>query len=278
MIYIFSCAKEICSIPGKLCGECAKVCDYINCDLCQAVCQNCARCCSGFLEKPLSSYVVVSFILNVIDLFLCASAMNSSTVQGCGGRLRGLHVGVMSWLLVQMGFAGVNLLFAPYFQSKVWQHLCEQVAAGGAYTGGGVIGSEVVQRSFKDVFLHDFGVLFYFFALVASFFWSMKGSDWQFVAYCNPLGFVANAAWLGMCQFWITVFYSVTWYWCSCCARSVDPMAVRSDIETGHVVPGYAPNPSGMPQADQALYFGSGPGTGNQAQGYADPKYQPIRR
>uniref|UniRef100_A0A7S4Q0A8 Uncharacterized protein n=1 Tax=Alexandrium monilatum TaxID=311494 RepID=A0A7S4Q0A8_9DINO len=272
MIYIFNCAKEICGLPARACHAFSQLCDYINCQPCQDACEVLANCCRGFTDKPLSSYVILTGLLSICELVLCLSAFNSPMLEGCTVRSHTMKVGVRSWLVIQIGFAGLNLLFAPYFQGQVWQNILVEVQTTGLR---GKIGKDVVQGSFKHVFLHDFGVLFYFFALVASFLWSMSGSHWQFKAYCNPDGSVANAAWFGMCLFWVAALYSLAWYWCSCCARSVDPEAVRHDLEQRGPV-----GEEGEARASQALYHGQGPaGTQtNLVQSGVAPQYAPVRQ
>lgn len=279
MIYIFNFFKEICSLPGRLCTACGHIFDQCHCTICTEACEAMGNCCRGFLDKPLSSYIVLSGLISLLELFLCFSSMNAPSLRSCKGTSHTLGVGVHSWLVIQMGFAGLNLLFAPYFQGKVWKDLLRKVQAQGA-AARGKIGKDVVQSSFKDVFLHDFGVLFYFFALIASFLWSLNGSNWQNHMYCNPDGGTANAAFLGMSLFWVAFLYSVMWYWCSCCAKSVDPAAVRADLERQPPVPAYPAEGRGADDASasQALYYGRGP-TGTQSnlvQAPAGPQYMPV--
>jgi len=275
MIYIFNFAKEICGLPGLLCTQCSKLFDKCNCTICEDVCMGMANCCRGFLDKPLSSYVVVTGLLSLVELGLCASVLNAAVTDECTVKAPGVGMHIHSWLVIQMGFAGLNLLFAPYFQGRVWQNLLEQVQAAGGLRGK--IGKEMVQSSFKHVFLHDFGVLFYFIALVASFFWSWNGSNWGGYPFCNPDGGTANAAWLGMCLFWVAFLYSVSWYWCSCCAKSVDPSSLRDDLEKAGAAPG-VPAGDGDASSNQALYYGRGPTStqGNLVQGGVAPAYQPV--
>lgn len=80
-----------------------------------------------------------------------------------------------------------------------------------------------MQAAFKTVFLQDFGVLFYFFGLLASFGWCYYGKDWvkDLSLGCPVKGDVGTAAALGETFFWVTFLYSFTWYNCSCCASSV---------------------------------------------------------
>mmetsp|Transcript_86681 Transcript_86681/g.240377 ORF Transcript_86681/g.240377 Transcript_86681/m.240377 type:complete len:298 (-) Transcript_86681:160-1053(-) len=259
MIYVFTCVKEICGLPGKLCTECSKLCNQLNCQPCQEVCDAAANCCRGFLDKPLSSYVLITSGLSFGELASCASAFNAPELRGCEVRTSdspGPEVGVHSWLVGQMAFAGINLLFAPYFQNQVWHNLVEQVQSLGPAQAK--VPKKVVQNSFKHVFLHDFGVLFYFFTLIGSFIWSLHGQEWRYRGpSCNPDGATEWAAYLGTCLFWVAFFYSLCWYWCECCARSVDPSALGlGQQEYGQPVPGGPA--AGFADASQALYYGQG--------------------
>uniref|UniRef100_A0A7S1QIW9 Uncharacterized protein n=1 Tax=Alexandrium catenella TaxID=2925 RepID=A0A7S1QIW9_ALECA len=281
MIYIFNFFRDICGLPGRLCTECGKLCDQCHCTICQEACVSLSGCCSNFLDKPLASYVVISGLMSLFEIALCVSSMNARSLGGCRGTSHALGVGIRSWLVVQIGFAGLNLLFAPYFQGRVWENLKDKVQSMGAGTRG-TIGKDVVQSSFKDVFLHDFGVLFYFFALIASFFWSVNGANFaqNHGLYCNPDGMVAWAASIGSSLFWVAILYSLTWYWCSCCAKSVNPEKLRLDIEARPAVPAY-PVAAGREGASpsQALYYsggGRGGTQGNLVQPPAGPQYMPV--
>eukprot|EP00429_Kryptoperidinium_foliaceum_P104943 CAMPEP_0176249940 /NCGR_PEP_ID=MMETSP0121_2-20121125/34229_1 /TAXON_ID=160619 /ORGANISM="Kryptoperidinium foliaceum, Strain CCMP 1326" /LENGTH=122 /DNA_ID=CAMNT_0017589641 /DNA_START=412 /DNA_END=780 /DNA_ORIENTATION=+ len=80
-----------------------------------------------------------------------------------------------------------------------------------------------VQAAFKKVFLEDFGVLFYFFAMLASFGWCWYGSGWAngLDKLCAVRDEVSGATSLGAFFFWVACAYSMTWYNCACCASSV---------------------------------------------------------
>lgn len=223
MIHVFNCARGICELPGYLCMLCGRIFDQVNCQPCVDCCDTLARGCHVFLLKPLSSYVVITALLCFCEVAFCISALCTPVLAACvGTTMTPPEVTIPKWLYVQIGFACVNLLFAPYFQSRVWQNLVEQMQLMGP-TAHGSIPMLLVQRSFKHVFLHDIGVCLYFFILLCSFGWSYKGTEWAARGEaCNPIGFADQASWLGMCFFWVAVFYSLFWYCCDCCAASID--------------------------------------------------------
>jgi len=132
--------------------------------------------------------------------------------------------GITTWIGVQMLFAFLNLVFAPYFQYKVWEKLYEESKAEELLQKQPEVEveKEIVQSSFKHVFMTDFGVCFYFFALIASFAWSKYGFDWVTAnpKQCNPDGGPSFAANLGWGFFFIAILYTMAWLCCSCCAKA----------------------------------------------------------
>merc|ERR1719205_539678 len=79
---------------------------------------------------------------------------------------------------------------------------------------------ESVQSSFKDIFLQDFGVLFYFFALIGIFILSYigKGNIESKKDDCSNEKFVYI---FGLAFFWVAFIYTFMWYCCKCCAGTV---------------------------------------------------------
>mmetsp|Transcript_79654 Transcript_79654/g.204920 ORF Transcript_79654/g.204920 Transcript_79654/m.204920 type:complete len:239 (-) Transcript_79654:297-1013(-) len=237
MIHIFNCAKGVCSLPGEACKACSQTCKSIGCGPCRAACDAASGFCTSFVEKPLSSYVFIAFALSVCELYQCGYSFKDPALESCVfPEGRGQSVGLKGWLLVQMCFAALTLLFAPYFQTKVWLALMGDLSPPEREPGTKVEARKV-QEAFKHVFLNDFGVLFYFFALIASFVWSYQGSQWiQHGA--NGCGYDANAGWaywLGEAFFFIALLYTLCWYCCDCCARSVTmpssgPMATYGNV------------------------------------------------
>mmetsp|Transcript_6844 Transcript_6844/g.16164 ORF Transcript_6844/g.16164 Transcript_6844/m.16164 type:complete len:273 (+) Transcript_6844:70-888(+) len=272
MIYIFQGVRSICGLPGLLCSECSNLCKQINCRPLQECCDAAAHFCQGFLDKPLSSYVLLTAALSIAELLACANSLNSPQRSGCVAITKGfVHVGLHNWLILQIGFAGLNLLFAPYFQAQVWRHLEEEVKSF-AGTTKVAVPKKVVQESFKHVFLHDFGVLFYFLALLLSFMWSMKGRDLsRQSSLCNPDGTTDWAAWIGMSLFWVAFFYSVFWYWCESCARSVEGKYFRQKPQYSNE------KASAAPTASQALYHGQRGSQNPQSSLAPGAGYSPVR-
>lgn len=233
MIYIFDFAKEICSLPGRLCAAVGELCRKVDCQLCTECCEAVGRTYRNFWDQPLSSYLLVAGLLSLAELYFCADTLALEELDGC--KLpesawvgpSGLRV----WLYLQIGFTVVNLLFAPYFQHQVWKEIVKEVRAGGDTATMPVsddkptktVKAEVVRSSFQTVFMYDFGVLFYFFALLASCIWSWEGSAWTAGGDGCVLGRSPSwASWLGLVFFWVTVLYSFLWSCCGCCARSVE--------------------------------------------------------
>mmetsp|Transcript_106978 Transcript_106978/g.209707 ORF Transcript_106978/g.209707 Transcript_106978/m.209707 type:complete len:234 (-) Transcript_106978:113-814(-) len=219
MIHIFNGCREICSLPGKLCTACGDCCRSINCSPIEDCCKAVGQGCSQFTEKPLSSFVILAWVMSAVELYYCVDALEA--VGKCKFRGGGESVGLGGWLYVQMGFAILNIIFAPWFQHQVWQAMLAGMS--GTQTPGGYhVKAQVVQGAFKQVFLNDFGVLFYFFALMGSFVWAWEGKSWMATGIgCNMEGPEAWAYWMGLCFFWTAFFFSFCWYYCSCCAGSV---------------------------------------------------------
>lgn len=237
MIYIFKSIQFVCTLPATLCKECGNLLGKIHCEPCRECCRDASKMCTDFMGKPLSTYVVIAFVISGIELYMCFLAMDDqgtcqfdkdSSVQGFG-----------TWVYVQVGFAILNLVFAPYFQCKVWQRLTEALKDNVPDADGKiVVPKSDVQQAFKHVFLYDFGVLFYFFAACVSFVWSILGMKWMTKGTsCEAvlLGKGGAGAYLGMCLCWVALAYLFTWYCCECCARSVeihmDPF--KHEMKTG---------------------------------------------
>jgi len=221
MYLIFQGLGECCKLPGKLCSACGDCCKQMNCTACRDCCKSCASGCSGFVEKPLSSFVVIASLISIAELVYLSTTFSSEALKACEFPD---SVGVSTWVMVQMFFAFLNLCFAPYFQWRVWQKLYEESDAENRLQSEPFVEveKEVVQSSFKYVFMHDLGVCFYFFALIGSLVWSNKGFNWVMSDpdNCNPDGGLSFAANLGYFFFGIPVLYTFMWYCCSCCAKA----------------------------------------------------------
>eukprot|EP00928_Gymnodinium_smaydae_P053285 TRINITY_DN37312_c0_g1_i1.p2 TRINITY_DN37312_c0_g1~~TRINITY_DN37312_c0_g1_i1.p2 ORF type:complete len:252 (-),score=55.92 TRINITY_DN37312_c0_g1_i1:155-910(-) len=226
MIYIFNCVKEICSLPGKACQECGNICAQINCEPLQNGCTECGKSCSSFMERPLSTYVVIKVLLAVAQLYSCYGALSGKAALALCRMPAESPVDLKTWLQVQAAFAVAHLLFAPYFQTKVWSKMLQKLRErGSAPKNPGeplTVPGELVHGSFREVFLHDLGVLFYAIILLANLVWSYMGSGWVVEgANCDPQQYPSYAAYYGMCFFWAAILYNACYYYCSCCAGSV---------------------------------------------------------
>lgn len=227
MIHVFNGCKELCALPGRACTACGDCCKQVDCKPIEECCKSAGQGCSQFTEKPLSSFVVIAFVMSILEAYCCISALNDPTESMCifpSGT--GSQIGVQNWLYVQMGFSVLNLAFAPWFQRQVWnQILTDLQQQGGAVMTGPsqTVSASVVQNAFKSVFLQDIGVLFYFFCLLASFAWSYQGKTWitEGSAQCDPNGSMGWSYGMGLGYFWVAFWYSIFWYYCSCCAGSV---------------------------------------------------------
>mmetsp|Transcript_31255 Transcript_31255/g.58702 ORF Transcript_31255/g.58702 Transcript_31255/m.58702 type:complete len:227 (-) Transcript_31255:22-702(-) len=217
MIHVFNCAKEACALPGRACLECGKVCSQIDCEPCKHVCDECGKTFKGFFDKPLSTYVVVKVILAAMQLYFCYSALSMKSMKNCSPS--GAIVDGPTWLQIQMGFACVHLLFSPYFQSRIWQKVAEKFRERHfSLEGGDTVPQRTIYESFREVFLYDIGVLFYALILVLSLVWSLKGTAY---ARCDADGSIGWASYIGVCFFWVAVIYNFCYYYCGCCAGSV---------------------------------------------------------
>lgn len=132
MIYIFSGFQHICSLPGyccqgigTLCKSCPGACKVVS-EPFRNLCTNCGSYTKQFFEMPLSVYVLVSFLLSAYVAFMAQSGLTDDDEKSC----------TSTFLLVLMGFAVVNIIFAIYVQCKVWSQIAsdENKEAIDAYT------------------------------------------------------------------------------------------------------------------------------------------------
>jgi len=121
----------------------------------------------------------------------------------------GHSVGMLNWLYLQIAFACVHLLFAPYLQCRLWSKLTEKATE----VNSAELDSEEVRAAFRQVFLYDIGVCLYFFIWVASGAWSWMGWSWAVDnPGCNPGGWPRWAASLGYFFFVFVVLYAAGWW------------------------------------------------------------------
>jgi len=162
------------------------------------------------------------------------------------------------WLYIELGFAVLNLIFAPYFQHQVWLRINSdenrdqfrdgdqaasnsKVQAKGASsttpvddavvpTAGEItIPPKIVQDSFKKTFMEDFGVLFYIVALIGAFVVTSFAADWiKAGTDCDSSIAVGLIRFTGMAFFSIVAVYTFCWWCCKCCAKSI---VIKKDLE-----------------------------------------------
>merc|ERR1712048_1204709 len=163
---------------------------------------------------------------------------------------------------IMMAFSVIQVIFAFYFQHKVWKAIesnrdkwldgdeaagiTSQLKGAVADLQGQAVSSdepkpskgmfkvkqETVQSAFMQVFLEDFGVLAFFFGLVVIFAlsWMAKGAVAS-AAVCDREGPEGFAYYFGMAFFWVAFLYSIAYYCCKCCAGSVQ---VKKDMPEGY--------------------------------------------
>jgi len=256
MIYIFSGVQSICSLPGMCCRACGDCCASINCKPIKDCCDACGKGCTGFMERPLSTFVILSIVLSAIQILLCVQAMGSKCDFGDDAT-----IGQSIWVMVELGFAVVNVLFAFYFQKQVWSHIeakkaeYEQLPQGGAAKGGllgGLRGgiqniaasatggptntaaedpapekSEKIRVPSESVQASFKEVFLKDFGVLAYFFGLLVIFGLSYIGKGNVDNDKANCkmesfVWvLGVVFFWVALIYTLLWYCCKCCAGTV---------------------------------------------------------
>lgn len=179
------------------------------------------------MEMPLSTYVVIKFCMALAMIGSCLGALNEPkfTDGKCEFSGSGKDIGLENWLYVQLGFAGLHLVFSPYFQCRLWGKVNMMASQLPRPPPGEplTVPGDKVHEAFKDIFLTDIGVCLYFLATVANFVWSYLGSTWitDGGPSCGLNSYPGWSYYLGMCFCWVAVVYTTLWYCCSCCSSSV---------------------------------------------------------
>jgi len=248
MIYIFSGIKNICSLPGMACRLCGDACKAINCNWAKECCNFVGKGCTHFMERPLSTYVLISVCLSLFQIYCCVDYMGTGKKSCKFGDDAAFSFTV--WNLMMMGFAIVNLLFAPYFQAQVWKTIMENQelfvdgdaapaappgkAAVAPNPGKWIVPRELVQEAFKRTFMEDFGVLVYFFLLLGALGLCVQGNTWmESSKFCS----LKEEGWIpfvGEFFFGVAVVYTLLWYCCPCCSKSI---SIEKDIPEGYEMP-----------------------------------------
>jgi len=276
MIYLFSCCQNLADCPAK----------------CLTACQDsaCGRIFGDLLNRPLGGFVFMAFWLGILELTICIYVAFSPEYQdkltSCRFIGKGASIGIHNWLMVQAGFAALNVLFAPYLQWRMWLELNEEAREPDdpsqpmdnrtrlAQTDHGPVraSKQDVREAFKQVFLYDIGVLLYVLALAASFAWSYYGMTWIQEADDTPEGFNACnpddptlgvslpsfAAWSGAAFVAFVVLYGMGWYCMMACMDSQETLTLRHGVAAAAAVSAAAGRP--IPGMGGLAGLGMGPG------------------
>jgi len=199
------------------------------CSLPGLACQACAECCKSINCQPCfeGCQWVSSHFKHFLERPLSTFVAVSIVMGLCAillGDIKDQVLGV------------INIAFAFFFQYKVWEHIMEKKDTIAA---DGWVPKQTVQEAFKTVFLEDLLVLAMFVILVIAIF----ATEW------------------GGVFFSVAAVYAVSWYFCACCAGSVQ---IKDESERGEAL--YAGVPANQqmahqpvqPSAEQALR-GNGP-------------------
>jgi len=177
------------------------------------------------MEMPLSTYVVIKFVLSLMLIGCCLGALNEPKLDDCVLGGSGKDIGLENWLYVQFGFAALHLMFSPYFQCKLWGKINQKAAQMPRPPAGQPlqIPSSDVHEAFKEIFLYDIGICMYCMATLANFVWSYLGDTWitDGNMACGAGSYPGWAYYLGLSFFWVAFSYISLWYCCPCCSSSV---------------------------------------------------------
>jgi len=247
MIHLFNCLGECCTYPGKLCRWCGETCQDTPCARCF---QDCGENFTEFLNRPLGGFVFMAVWVGAVELGCCGFALaNGELLEDCHFPEPQLGLGAHLWLLVQLGFAALSLLFAPYLQAQVWRTLMEEAEApddpegpvsertrqAQSATGPVRASKRDVLEAFKKVFMYDIGFCLYFFVLLASFSCSYYGAG-QIAAEAKdcdvkPAGFPRYSAWAGMSFVAFVFLYGFAWYTNMACMDRGETLLLRRGLE-----------------------------------------------
>lgn len=247
MIYLFEGCKDICSLPAKLCECCKDVCKP-----CESCFTECSEFFNEFLNRPLGGFVFMAVWLGVIEFGICGYSLyedaGKDLLKDCKfPEGTGRQVGIHKWLMIQIGFAGLNLIFAPYLQQQIWKKLNEEAKEPDdpngqvstrtrlAQSPNGPIraSKQDVMEAFKEVFLYDFFVLVYVLSMAASFVFSYMGNQWIGAdkENCNPRGWPEYSAACGMFFVIFMLVYGACWYFTMVCMNSDQTLMLRKGLD-----------------------------------------------
>lgn len=246
--------------------------------ICQTLCSPLQSCCSNvgnsfkqFTERPLSTYVVVSFVVSGVSCYLAYSGLQSPLPENSG--IDTPDTCSSNFLYIVVGFAVVNIIFAWFLQNQVWREIMNNRdafidgdAPTTAYKGAlpqsamGALGSlaeatgkkELLKKPAaaplaaapgkiivpKEVTQNAFKKVFMEDFAVLFMFLALIGMfvvSWKgqnWVDKAEPRCDVGLAQYCGYAYFWISVLYSCAYYCCSCCSASVTIKKEETDCES----------------------------------------------
>lgn len=235
MIYIFEGFRHICSLPAYACRGCGQCCKAINCEPLQECCDAVSQNCKAFLGRPLNSLVFLIYAVSITEIYCCYVTASAGECEFTTS----VSPDSMIWSGVQALVASLGLVFAPYFQCRVWSTILRRYAdikhelPVDTKRRAKFIPKKEVQDSFIHEFKYDFGVLFYFFAQLFHAYWSYQGRALVHQSRHEGGCAGAEAGWaytMGFVSVACTFTYAFVWYCCSCCAGSVSMTLEEEDI------------------------------------------------
>lgn len=282
-----------------------------QCQPCQQCCGECAFACQNWFNKPLGPYVVLAMMLSGLEIAMCLGALVDEKLPQCPGLTpRAKEFGVENWLHVQFGLACLNFMFAPYIQHRLWQNLQQEAAEVQQMDAekSGVppamaqpdvyynVSKRRIKEAFWNVFLYDFGVCGYVFALFGSGFWSFLGPRWFDLRnpICDPNDYVSNTVQVGGLFVVFVTFYFICFTMYMQCVSSIEvnpsrPLmtgayALAAQQAAAHGMPAHG-MPGKPPPGQQPLFGGvpsapapmAGPGGVPMAGPGCDPYVMPRR-
>jgi hypothetical protein len=136
---------------------------------------------------------------------------------------------IIGYVLIAFGL--LNIVFAPYMMCQVWRNIMATVQENPEVvksdkSGQRFISKDTVQAAFKDVFLKDFFVLGFFFASLGHAYVAQTGNTASQTPECVGVdgmgsGGLSTGCMIGTASFGVTLFFTFTYYCCSCCSGSV---------------------------------------------------------
>jgi len=206
---------------------------------------------------------VMAIWLGIMQAYCCALTLATPLDKCHIKSYIGSMIGIHHWLIGQIVFAALHIVFGPYFQCRLWNKMTEKEEMDmPTTTGPTTISGKNVKESFRDVLSHDIGVAVYLFLFVCSFFWSWLGKDLTEGAFCNP---GHNASWgasLGVFFCWSVVLYCLGWWVYVHFMADDDGIRVRGGVSNDYhqpeEQPQQPPQPTGLVQKIAGV-FGAAP-------------------